>query len=335
VSDDKPFEATPQRIAKARREGNVARAGEFVANLAFAAAAAAAIACAPVLGAATRGALLTASAGRPPWAGCALALMAAAATLAAAALTGVLASALQNGGIAFAPLAVKLERLNPLDGLKRMLSRETFAHAARSACAFAAAAAAMCVTVVWAMPALVRTDDVRTVAAAAWRAAEQVAFVACAVGLLFACAEFAAAHRAWLQKLRMSYEERKRDAREQEGDPFARARRRAVHRSLLRGSLANVKKASFVVVNPTHVAVALEYRPPAIPVPRVLVRAADRAALQVRALADRYRVPVIADVALAHALYAGARAGDAIPHEHYVAVAEIVVALLRSGAIAV
>jgi flagellar biosynthesis protein FlhB len=147
--------------------------------------------------------------------------------------------------------------------------------------------------------------------------------------LLFAGAEYAAARGAWLRKLRMSFEERKREAKEQDGDPFARGRRRAMHRSLLRGSIAKVREASFVVVNPTHVAVALQYRPPDVPVPRVLVRAADAAARRVRDIAARYDVPVVENVGLARALYHDGRIGAAIGVEHYIAVAEVVAALVR------
>jgi flagellar biosynthesis protein FlhB len=145
-------------------------------------------------------------------------------------------------------------------------------------------------------------------------------------------AEFAAARKAWLRKLRMSADDRKREAKEQDGDPFARGRRRALHRSFLRGALAEVKKASFVVANPTHVAVALEYRPPTVPVPRVLVRAAGEMAARVRAVAAECGVPVVENVALARALYRDARAGEPIAHAHYVAVAEVVAALARSKA---
>ena len=85
------------------------------------------------------------------------------------------------------------------------------------------------------------------------------------------------------------------------------------------------------MTNPDHVAVALEYRPPAVAVPRVLVRALDDAALEVRTLARAHGVPIVENVALARALYRDARAGEPIPHAHYVAVAEVVAALLRAG----
>ncbi|MGA7092874.1 MAG: EscU/YscU/HrcU family type III secretion system export apparatus switch protein, partial [Candidatus Cybelea sp.] len=103
-----------------------------------------------------------------------------------------------------------------------------------------------------------------------------------------------------------------------------------LHRALLRGGVRRLKDAAFVVANPEHVAVALEYRPPQIPVPRVLVRAADAAAARVRPIAASYRIPIVENVWLARALYRDGRIGEPIPHVHYVAVAEVVAALLRA-----
>jgi flagellar biosynthetic protein FlhB len=78
----------------------------------------------------------------------------------------------------------------------------------------------------------------------------------------------------------------------------------------------------------------LEYRPPAIAVPRVLVRAVDEGAHRVRRIAEVNRIPVVENPPLAHALYRDGRAGEPIPHAHYVAVAEVVAALLRLKEIA-
>jgi flagellar biosynthesis protein FlhB len=72
---------------------------------------------------------------------------------------------------------------------------------------------------------------------------------------------------------------------------------------------------------------ALEYRPPEVPVPRVLVRAADDAAARVRELARAYRIPLVENVALARRLYGLCAPGEFIPQETYIAVAEIVAAL--------
>jgi len=333
VSDaEKPFAPTPQRLARARREGNVARSSELAANAAFAAAVLTTIAVLPALGASARRALVLAAGGRIPPLPASLEIVAfALLPIASAAIAGTLAALVQGGGLHAVAPSFKPERCNPFEGLKRLLSRETPARAARATFAFALACAAMLPAIVaGALPAI---EGARwpIASGAVWSGCQRVAFVAAAVGALFAVAEFAAARRTWLRTLRMSFDERRREAKEQEGDPQARGRRRALHRALSRGAVARVKEASFVLANPTHVAVALEYRPPEIPVPRVLLRAAGELALRVRETAERYGVPVVENPPLARELYRRSRNGEAIAAAHYVAVAEVVAALLRAG----
>jgi flagellar biosynthesis protein FlhB len=330
---EKPFDATPQRLERAQREGNVARAGELAANGSFVASAIALVAVLPMLGWCARSAVERAAGGAVPLAETAALLAGCLVPPAAGAAAAVATNAFQNGGIRFAPLSLKGERLDPVEGCKRMLSRDSLLHAIRAALAFALAAAAMLPVFARAVAMSLGALDVRGVAAAAWSASERVAAIACATGALFAVGEFASARSAWRKKLRMSFEERKREAKDQEGDPHARGRRRSLHRSLLRGAIARVREAAFVVANPTHLAIALEYHPPEVPVPRILVRAADAAALRVRELAAQYGIPVVENVPLARALFRDAGPGEAIPQAQYVAVAEVVAALMRSGSI--
>lgn len=327
---EKPFEPTPQRIAKAKREGNVPRSTELGSNVSFACAAAATMAIVPVVAGHARAAIALAASGTAPASDALALVVAGSVPMLAAAFAGSAVSIVQNGGLRVAGFAVNARRLDPLEGMRRAFSRETAAHALRGALACLAAVAAMLPSVAGALALGLRASSLSGVAAAVWQASQRVAFAACAVGTLFACAEFLAARRSWLGKLRMSFDERRRELKEQEGDPFTRSRRRALARSLLRGSVREIDRASFVVVNPTHVAVALEYRPPATPVPRVLIRATDAAALRVRALAIQRRIPIVENAALARALFAQSRAGESIPHALYVAVAEVVAALTRA-----
>ncbi|MHB8433505.1 MAG: EscU/YscU/HrcU family type III secretion system export apparatus switch protein [Candidatus Tyrphobacter sp.] len=333
MSDEKPLDPSPARIAKARREGNVPRSPELVAAAAFGAGGIAACAVAAPIGALAQRALLAAARGKPALHEEAAALALAMVPATAAAVFAALAGALQAGGLRVTGIALKPERLDPFEGVRRIASRETPAHALRAMVAFAAAIAAIAPAVAHAIVASASAGGMLGVAAASAGGVRRTLFAACAVGLLFAGAEYALVRAAWLRKLRMSLDELKREVKEQDGDPHARGRRRSHHKTLLRGAIAEVRNAAFVVANPTHVAVALAYAPPEIPVPVVLVRAREAAALRVREAAARWRVPVIENAALARALFAGGRAGAPIPAACYVAVAEVVVALARSGAL--
>lgn len=253
---------------------------------------------------------------------------------AAAAATAACAVTLwQSGGLRLRPLTFSFERLDPVRGVKRIISRETLISALRTTVAFACGACVLTPALLAIFVDAVGSSSAERLGTVGWRAVLRVMFSACAVGFAFSGLDFTVEFSRWKKKLRMSFEQYKRDRKEHEGNPLVRGRRRALQRSFSTGSLMRIKDASFVVTNPTHLAIALEYRPPDIAVPRVLVRSADQAALRVRALAKAHAVPIVQDVALARGLYATCDAGQVIPRETYVAVAEIVAALARAGAV--
>jgi flagellar biosynthesis protein FlhB len=332
-SGEKRFDAPPSRIAKARREGNVPRAQEFGGSLAFIAASLTCVGIASPLGVLAQRAIAQAAAGAPLTGASAAVVALAFAPLLLAAVAASIAGILQSGGLIVTAPSLKFERLQPVEGVKRMVSREALLHGVRALVAFTLACVAMLPTVHDLLGASVTALPLPAVAAIAWRGAQRGFLAAGAIGLLFGLAEYGAARRAWLRKLRMTFAEFKRELKESDGDPLARSRRRSLHRSLVRGAVARMKEASFVVVNPTHVAVALAYRPPEIPVPVTVVRVVDELALRARELAAELDVPVIENVALARSLYRDAKVDTPIPHEYYVAVAEVVAALMRSGAL--
>jgi flagellar biosynthesis protein FlhB len=333
-SDDKRFDATPSRRERAKREGNIAQSAELSGMAAFGAATLVTMLAVPVGANAVVAALRDISAhpltrGAP--AALAVGAFAALLPLAAAALAGTTASLLQRGGLHVAGLKFELKRLDAAAGLKRMAGGETAVAAARAAIGFVAALVAIAPSVREVVGAGVVLGTPAAAAGLVASAALRACGAAFAVGIAFAVADYALARRRWLRGLKMSLHEIKRDAKENEGDPQARARRKGTHRAIVRGAIGRTREASFVVVNPVHVAVALRYAPPSVPVPEVLVRALDDAALRVRAIARECAIPIVEDVALARLLYAHGENGRAIPPDAYVAVAQIIAELVRAG----
>ena len=333
-SGDKRYDATPSRRERAKRDGNVARSGELTSVAAFGAATLVAAAAIPLAAGAAFGAVREAAAyphvarGSPALA--VLALAALAPAVAAACAASALALA-QGGGLHVAGVHADFKRVNPLAGLKRMLGGEALVGIVRAALAFAAALLAalpLAADVVGAGTAVRSPAGAASLVASA---ALRACFAALAVGIVFALADYALARRRWLRGLKMSFDELKRDAKENDGDPQLRGRRRSAHRAVVRGAIGRTREASFVVVNPAHVAVAIRYAPPAVPVPEILVRALDDAALRVKSIAREHRIPVVEDVALARLLFAQGDSGRAIPPQTYVAVAQIIASLAREG----
>jgi flagellar biosynthesis protein FlhB len=332
--EDKRFDATPSRRERAKREGNVAQSAELNGIAAFAGATLAATFAVP-FGASAVAELIRDRAAHPLrdgapaiWSGIACAALLPAA---AAAVSGTSISLLQRGGLRAGGLKLEAKRLDPFAGLKRMAGAETVVAIARASLGFVVTLAAVVPLAVEMLGAGSALGAPSAAAALVGTFALRACAAALAVGLAFAVVDYVLARRRWLRGLKMSLHEIKRDAKENEGDPHARARRKGAHRAIVRGAIGRVREASFVVVNPTHVAVALRYAPPAYPVPEILVRAVDGAALRVRTLARARAIPIVEDVALARLLYARGENGHAIPADTYVAVAQTIAALARDG----
>jgi flagellar biosynthetic protein FlhB len=129
----------------------------------------------------------------------------------------------------------------------------------------------------------------------------------------------------WRRDLRMSRQEVKDEFKQSEGDPAVKARLRSIARDRSRRRmLAAVPRASFVIVNPTHYAVALRYVRGNDAAPFVLAKGADLIALKIRETAEAHEIPVIENKALARSLYDGVEIDQFIPAEFYQTVAEII-----------
>jgi flagellar biosynthetic protein FlhB len=130
-------------------------------------------------------------------------------------------------------------------------------------------------------------------------------------------------HR-YMQKLRMSREEIKEEHRQAEGDPHVKQKQKSLRlEKAKKRMMANVPKATVVVTNPTHFAVALRYGDDT-PAPLCVAKGMDSLALKIRAIAEEAGVPVIEDPPLARALYATVDVDQTIPRQHYEAVAKVI-----------
>lgn len=138
----------------------------------------------------------------------------------------------------------------------------------------------------------------------------------------------------WQKNLKMTKREVKDEHRQAEGDPLLKARRRSVALSRSRQSmLAAVPRATVVVANPTHFAVALSYRRAEGGAPKVVAKGRDLLALKIRAVAEANDIPVVEDRDLARALHGKVEVGQVLPPEFYRLVADLLIALQKRGRI--
>jgi flagellar biosynthetic protein FlhB len=133
-----------------------------------------------------------------------------------------------------------------------------------------------------------------------------------------------------IEDLKMTKQDVKRENRDKLGSPEVKGKLRSIqYQMALRRITEEVPKASVVLVNPTHVAVALRYESEEMSAPVVLAKGADHLAEKIREIARAYGVPVIRRPELARALYSTVKIGDVIPDSLYVAVAEVLALIHR------
>jgi flagellar biosynthetic protein FlhB len=167
-------------------------------------------------------------------------------------------------------------------------------------------------------------------AAIGWERTESLLWrVAIALSVL-ALGDYGLQRYRFMESMKMTKQEVKDEHIQQEGRPEVKGRIRRIQREFTRRRMLNdVKKATVVVTNPTHFAVALEYRRGGMAAPRVLAKGADHLALAIRERARQHGVPIVENKPLARALYQTAEVGDFIPAELFAAVAELLAQLIR------
>jgi flagellar biosynthesis protein FlhB len=337
MSGGRTEQPTPRRVEEARRRGEVAVSRELTGVAALAGGLAALVGTAGASAAGLAAHLRATLAAAPEAADAAEAgpALARAAALLATALAPVLlastasalaAGLLQTRGLfAAGAVAFRAERLHPAHNLRKLVSPGQLA---QHGLALGKATAGILVGVSCAgplAPAVARLPALGPGAVLASAGPLLLPLVARLLPLvaLFAAVDLALARRAHLRALRMTRDEVLREQRQEEGDPRHKAERRRRHRALL--DATPVSRATCVVVNPTHLAIALLHDRAGEDAPLVVAKGAGAVAARIRREARRAGVPVIHDVPLARALWRLAGLGEAIPEELYDAAAAVLV----------
>jgi flagellar biosynthesis protein FlhB len=331
VSGARTEAPTPRRLAEARRRGEVAHSRELTGAVVLAAGLAALAVAGPSLWRDAAG-LVRAGLARAlvaeritgaelGWVALEVARLSWPPVLAAG-LAGGLTALVQTGGLfATAVVAPRLERLDPAAGLARLLSPGRLAAVWLGAAKAAAGGALLVHWLRSSAPALAALP--RVAAPGSLLPILLQPLVGGLTVLLLLSGVFDALLARWRlrRSLRMSREEVVREQREDQGDPRLRQERRRRHQALLETS--PVARATCVIVNPTHLAVALSHRRDLDEAPRVIAKGAGAAARRIRSEARRAGVPIVRDVALARALHRLAEVGDEIPEVLYDAAAAV------------
>ncbi len=255
--------------------------------------------------------------------------------LGATILAGIAGNVLQQGFVwTTGKLAPDPSRLSPMKGLKRLFGIDGLVHFGKSVLKIAALG-----FVAWVI-LLPRASALQNLAAlniAAILPFSADVFKALLIAVLvvlgvIALADFIWQRQRFMARLRMTKEEIKEDTKNSDGDPHIKAKLRAKRMALSKKRMIQmVPKATLVVMNPTHYAVALRYVQGETAAPVCVAKGVDELALKIREVAEAHEIAVIEDAPLARALFAAMDVDQVIPREHFEAVAKIVGFVLGRG----
>jgi flagellar biosynthetic protein FlhB len=247
--------------------------------------------------------------------------------------SGVLVHGLQ-GGWSFASGALKLNwsRLNPANGIKKLGLTQSGADTIKTFVSVAVIGYLGWLSVNTAIGDGVRWAWLSPAGAAAvgWDHVERLLWrVAWALAIL-SIGDYGLQRYRVMSKLKMTKQEVRDESRQNEGNAEVKGRvRRIQHQIARRRMLSDVARATVVVTNPTHFAVALEYRRGTMAAPMVLAKGQDLVAAAIRERARRHGIPIVENKPLAQALFKSAEVGEPIPAGLFAAVAEVLAQLIR------
>lgn len=252
--------------------------------------------------------------------------------LAACAVLGAVAATLlqTRGVVALSLLKPSLGRINPWAALKRMFGGEGWIEFGKSLLkiGLVAAVVAWMAGDVAGLTASLALNEAGLLAAIG-DGARKLLFASLGIFALLAAADVVITRRRHRRTLRMTRQEVKEEMKESEGDPMVRARQRMLRETRGRQRmLAAVPRATVVITNPTHYAVALLYEPETSSAPKVVAKGVDAMAARIREAAQEAGVPLLPNPPLARALWR-LDVDTEIPPEHWEAVAEIIAFVLR------
>jgi flagellar biosynthetic protein FlhB len=247
-------------------------------------------------------------------------------------LAALAGSAIQHRMVFSAePIKPALSKISPGAGLGRLFSRQALANFAKGLAKLALIGAVM-VALLWPqrfrMVAIVGADPAAILPFTRSLAMQMLGTVV-AILAIVAASDYLFQYRQWYERQKMSVQEMKEEFRQTEGDPTVKGKLRQLRQARMRKRMmAAVPKASVVITNPTHFAVALRYER-GMNAPVCVAKGADLIARKIREVAQQHDIPVIENPPLARALHGTVEIDQEIPPEHYRAVAEIIGYIMR------
>jgi flagellar biosynthetic protein FlhB len=253
----------------------------------------------------------------------------------AAALVMAVAATLAQGGLSISAKALtpNFSRLNPVTNLQHIFTLATVSRIVRSLVPSAAILYLAVRVMLNQAPAILHASRLPTrgTLALLGQICYTLAWQSSMVLLAWSAVDYALQKQTYEKSLRMTKQEVRQENKDNEGNPIIKGRIKRIRREMMRRSLQkSMERATAVITNPTHYAVALEYRPTSMAAPVVVAKGRNLIAQKIRELARWNQVPIVENAPLAQALYKAAEVDQMIPPNLYAAVAEILAFLYRA-----
>lgn len=234
------------------------------------------------------------------------------------------------------PITPSLDKIDPVQGAKRLFSTRTLVKTGVNLAKAALVGLVFFYSIKGSIGEYIALgdSDIRTIVKFIATEVFDVGIKAAALLLVLGFVDYAYQKKEYTKNLMMTHHEMKEEFKELEGSPITKSRIRSVQRSLARQRMMKeVPKATVVVTNPTHVAVALKYEPEGMPAPIVVAKGKRLIAERIKEIAMAHGVPIYENKPLARSLYDLVNIGEVIPESLYKAVAEVLsyVYRLRGG----
>ncbi|MEE3080301.1 MAG: flagellar biosynthesis protein FlhB [Bdellovibrionota bacterium] len=240
---------------------------------------------------------------------------------------GIIASVAQTGFI-FAPevLEFKPDRINPIQGIKRLFSMKAVVEAIKSIFKFI-----FVLSIVY----FYIKDDIASYIGFfhldlfqsfihAKDILIKLGFAIISGLVVIAIADFGYQKFSYKKKLMMTKEEAKKESKEQDGNPEVKQRIRTIQREMSQNRMMqDVPTADVIITNPTHISIVLKYDSETMISPTIIGKGADNLAMKIREVAKEHDIPIVENVPLARALYKTVKVGEPVPRTLYKAAAEV------------
>ena len=243
---------------------------------------------------------------------------------------GILATMVQTGPVfSFFPLKPDMNRINPVQGFKRLFSKRLMFETLKSFIKILLFAWVVYLVIKDAIPVLLAALDSEPGMYPRLLLSQVTGLLGKLLLVLFFIALIDMAFTRWEfgQKMRMSRRELKEEIKRRDGDPHIKARQRELQREAAKrsGALGAVPDADVLITNPTHLSIALQYRRDEMHAPKVIAKGAGEMAMKMREVARKHRIPLVENKKLARALFRETAVDTTIAATHFPVVARILV----------